>query len=250
MINTEEKHINSTGDRLNDGAIQLSFTLSVPLQLAQAAAIEFCRKMNLQEIEIVSLQPISPGMTYIQAFAKTTFTIITSKYIDIKKSVPLSREELLKATANWSKKIIVIGACTGTDAHTAGLDAILNKKGYKGDKGLESYPFLNVINLGSQVKNSELIEQIKLNKTDVLLVSQVITHQNVHLHNLTELIDMLESVKLRSSLICLIGGPRITDQLALELGFDAGFGIGTLPVDVASFIYFEKTNNYNGRFHI
>ena len=35
------------------------------------------------------------------------------------------------------RKIRVAGACIGTDAHTVGIDAILNMKGYKGDYGLE-----------------------------------------------------------------------------------------------------------------
>ncbi|NLK35106.1 MAG: hypothetical protein GX301_06620, partial [Gracilibacteraceae bacterium] len=32
------------------------------------------------------------------------------------------------------------------------------------------------------------------------------------------------------------GGPRITHELAKELGYDAGFGVGTYAEDVASFI--------------
>jgi beta-lysine 5,6-aminomutase beta subunit len=34
----------------------------------------------------------------------------------------------------------------------------------------------------------------------------------------------------------LLGGPRIDNKTALELGFDAGFGPGTRPRQVASFI--------------
>jgi beta-lysine 5,6-aminomutase beta subunit len=34
----------------------------------------------------------------------------------------------------------------------------------------------------------------------------------------------------------LFGGPRIDHKLALELGFDAGFGPGTKPGDVASYL--------------
>jgi beta-lysine 5,6-aminomutase beta subunit len=34
----------------------------------------------------------------------------------------------------------------------------------------------------------------------------------------------------------LLGGPRIDHKLALELGYDAGFGPGTKPSDVASFL--------------
>ena len=34
----------------------------------------------------------------------------------------------------------------------------------------------------------------------------------------------------------LLGGPRIDHKLALELGFDAGFGPGTKPSDVANYL--------------
>jgi beta-lysine 5,6-aminomutase beta subunit len=38
-------------------------------------------------------------------------------------------------------------------------------------------------------------------------------------------------------LVC--GGPRITHELAKELGYDAGFGMNTYADDVASFIVQE-----------
>ena len=239
MSNEQKIVVKPFGDRKNDGAIQLSFTLPVSLELAHQAAIEFCRKMNLQEIEIVNLQSLLPAITYVQAFAKAPFGVEISESALVVKTIP-SREEILAKTSKWQKPLTIVGACTGTDAHTVGLDAILNKKGYKGDKGLESYSCFEVINLGSQVKNRELIEQIKIHKAEVLLVSQIITQQNVHIHNLTELIDMLEAVGLRSNLQCIIGGPRITHQLALELGFDAGFGASTRPQEVADFIVDNK----------
>jgi beta-lysine 5,6-aminomutase beta subunit len=34
----------------------------------------------------------------------------------------------------------------------------------------------------------------------------------------------------------LLGGPRVDHKLALQLGFDAGFGPGTKPSDVANYI--------------
>ena len=37
-------------------------------------------------------------------------------------------------------------------------------------------------------------------------------------------------------MMLLLGGPRVDHKLALELGFDAGFGPGTKPSDVANFI--------------
>lgn len=234
-------HIKPMGDHENDGYIQLSFTLPVTLQRAQAAAIELCRKMNLQQIEVADMQVLHDNITYIQVFAKIAFSIELPDLIFERKNN--SREEIIKATKKWNKRLTIVGACTGTDAHTVGLDAILNKKGYKGVKGLESYNCFEVINLGSQVKNVELIQKIKAHKADIVLISQIITHQNVHLHNLTEFIDMLEANNLRNKVLCLIGGPRITNQLAVELGFDAGFGLGTLPLDVANYIFYNRIKN-------
>ena len=33
------------------------------------------------------------------------------------------------------RKITILGACTGTDAHSVGIDAIMNMKGYAGEYG-------------------------------------------------------------------------------------------------------------------
>ena len=72
-------------------------------------------------------------------------------------------------------------------------------------------------------------------QADVILVSQVVTQKNIHLDNLTRLADMLEAEGLRERVILVVGGPRISHELAKELGYDAGFGVGTYAEDVASF---------------
>ena len=87
-----------------------------------------------------------------------------------------------------------------------------------------------------QVENEDLIAKaIELN-ADALLVSQTVTQKDVHIKNLVELIEMLEAEGLRSKLIVVCGGPRISHDLAKELGYDAGFGMNTYADDVASFI--------------
>ena len=50
---------------------------------------------------------------------------------------------------------------------------------------------------------------------------------------------------LRDKMIVVCGGPRITHELAKELGFDAGFGSGTYADDVASFIAQEYVKRMN-----
>ncbi len=42
--------------------------------------------------------------------------------------------------AEIGRKIVVVGACTGTDAHTVGLDAIMNMKGYAGGLRFRKIP--------------------------------------------------------------------------------------------------------------
>jgi beta-lysine 5,6-aminomutase beta subunit len=134
------------------------------------------------------------------------------------------------------RKIVVIGASTGTDAHTVGIDAIMNMKGYAGHYGLERYEMIDAYNLGSQVPNDEFIAKAIELKADALLVSQTVTQKDVHIGNLVELIEMLEAEGLRDKLIVACGGPRISHELAKELGYDAGFGMNSYADDVASFI--------------
>jgi beta-lysine 5,6-aminomutase beta subunit len=119
-----------------------------------------------------------------------------------------------------------------------GIDAIMNMKGYDGDYGLERYPMIEAHNLGMQVPNEELVKKALELDADVLLVSQVVTQKDVHIENLSALIDMLEAEGLRDQMLVICGGPRIDHELALELGFDAGFGPETTARDVAS--YFVK----------
>ncbi len=134
------------------------------------------------------------------------------------------------------RKIVVVGACTGSDAHTVGIDAILNYKGFAGEKGLESYKSFDAHNLGAQVENHELIARARALGADAILVSQVITQRNCHKENSAALVELMVKDGLRDQFILLLGGPRIDHQLAVDLGFDAGFGPGTKPITVASYL--------------
>ena len=104
---------------------------------------------------------------------------------------------------------------------------------------------IEAYNLGSQVPNEEFIAKgIELN-ADALIVSQTVTQKDVHIKNLTELVEMMEAEGLRDKMILVCGGARITHELAKELGYDAGFGMNTYADNVASFIAeeFVRRNN-------
>jgi len=140
---------------------------------------------------------------------------------------------------HFGRKIVVLGATTGTDAHTVGIDAIMNMKGFAGHYGLERYEMIEAHNLGSQIPNETFVKKAIMLNADVLLVSQTVTQKNIHVKNLTNLVDLLEAEGIRDKVILICGGSRITNELAKELGYDAGFGPGTYAEIVASFFVKE-----------
>jgi beta-lysine 5,6-aminomutase beta subunit len=82
----------------------------------------------------------------------------------------------------------------------------------------------------------------------VILVSQTVTQKNIHIKNLVNLVELSEAEGLRDKVILTCGGPRITHELAKELGlgYDAGFGQGKFADDVATFAVTEMVKrNFN-----
>ena len=67
------------------------------------------------------------------------------------------------------------------------------------------------------------------------MVSQTVTQKDVHVQNMTELVELLEAKGLRNQFILIACGPRISNDLAKEIGFDGGFGPGKYADDVATF---------------
>ncbi len=226
------------GDTLNDGAIQLSFTLPIPHSAkADEAARQYAKKLGFNEVELVHSNPLSDDFSFFVIYGKSNHIIDYDKIEveDIEESMDYYQvNDFIKE--HIKRPVVVVGACTGTDAHTVGIDAIMNMKGFDQHYGLERYPMIEAFNLGAQIPNEELINKaIELN-ADALLVSQVVTQKEVHIQNMTELIELMEAEGIRSKLIVVAGGPRIGNKLALELGYDAGFGRGTYPENVASYI--------------
>lgn len=232
------QRIRAYGDRHGDGMVQMSFTLAVsPSPKAREAAKQYAEKHGLKEPIVATMEECAKGFCFFVVYGNSQAEIdFDTIDVPVVESPTLSREEIDSRLKAFGRKVVVVGACTGSDAHTVGIDAILNYKGFAGDKGLESYKGFESFNLGAQVENDQLIERALATSADVLLVSQVITQRNCHKENGAALVEMLRARSLRERFVLLFGGPRVDHKLALELGFDAGFGPGTKPSDVASFI--------------
>ena len=233
------KKIKPYGDTMNDGKTQVSFTLPVPCgNEAIEAAKQLMKKMGFENPQAVFYKELTEGFTFFNCYGSSVhsvdFTSIHVPKVEATTWDMHQTDEYVKE--NIGRKLVVVGASTGTDAHTVGIDAIMNMKGYAGHYGLERYEGIEAYNLGSQVPNDEFIAKAIELKADALLVSQTVTQKDVHIQNLVELIEMLEAEGLRNKLIVCCGGPRISHELAKELGYDAGFGMNTYADDVASFI--------------
>ncbi len=227
------------GDTLDDGKVQLSFALPVA---AGAEAAEAARRLVLQlgmvDPLLVSMEAMGPAASFFVLYAAVTKGVDYA-HLQVPKAEfeRLEMEEIDElVAARVGRKLVVVGACPGTDAHTVGIDAIMNMKGFNGHYGLERYKMFRALNLGAQVPPETLVARAIAEGADAILASVVVTQKDLHITTLTQLIEVLEAEGLRSRLIVVAGGPRMTHDLATELGFDAGFGPGTYAEDVAAYV--------------
>lgn len=235
----EPKLVRPYGDTMNDGKVQLSFTLPMPSgPEAREAAKRLAIAMGIDEPDVVYMKDLGGPFTFFILYGKCTHAVDVSQ-ITVPKVNAVEMDYYAindYIREHIGRKIVVVAACTGTDAHTVGIDAIINMKGYAGEYGLERYPWFKTYNLGSQVPNEVLVAKAIEVGADAILVSQVVTQKNIHIQNLTHLADLVQAEGIRDKVIMVVGGPRITHELALELGYDAGFGPGTLPSHVGSYL--------------
>ena len=232
------------GDTYNDGKVQMSFTLPVPDgEEAQEAARQYAKLMGMDEPSVTHHSDLGIGYTFFVVYGPVHHTVDYTKiHVTKVESDVFDRVECGEWIAkNIGRTITMVGASTGSDAHTVGIDAIMNRKGFAGHYGLERYEMIEAYNLGAQVENEEFVRKAVALNADVLLVSQTVTQKDVHIQNMTELIELLEAEGLRSRFVVICGGARITHELAKELGFDAGFGPRKFAEDVASFAVEELT---------
>lgn len=237
--NEDEGGIRPYADHRDDGIVQVSFTLPVHgEQTARFAALEIARRMGLARSEVVHHQKVTDGYTYLVLYGRFEERV---EHSSIRRE-GFEKEYMSKDDVDAfvertiGRRIIVVGASTGSDTHSVGIDAMLNLKGYDGNHGLEGYKAFDTYNLGSQVPNTTLVARAQELGADAIVVSQTVTQQDLHIQNLTELAEMIEAEGMRASTTLVCGGPRISDELAKELGYDAGFSRGTLPNHLATFL--------------
>jgi beta-lysine 5,6-aminomutase beta subunit len=233
------RYVRPYGDTTGDGMIQTSFTLPIPFgPKADGAAQQLANKMGMDPAMVVHSNPIGEDFTFFVVYGSVKHLVDLDEVKVVEREYPLLSPAEVNTTLKkvLRRKLVVVGGCIGTDAHTVGIDAILNIKGFAGEKGLEYYRELKVVNLGAQVSVPELVRSARAEKADAVLISQVVTQRDAHILNTQEMSAAFREAMGDKRPLLVAGGPRFDPLMAGELGVDRVFSRGTTPGEVASYL--------------
>ncbi len=148
------------GDTRDDGIIQFSFTLPMAYSVKAAdVGKQFLEKLGFHTVGIAECKAIDPEYTLFVAYGRTDVGIdpdeVKGDYLEVEEMDYYAINALIKE--RLGRKLSVVGAAIESDAHTVGIDAIMNMKGFAGNYGLERYPEMDALNMGSQIPCAQLL---------------------------------------------------------------------------------------------
>ncbi len=219
---------------LADGIVQVEIFLPTDQRTAEFAAIEFAKKMNLNDPEVIHSEQMHPSEgTRIQLKGRIDFAINTDELIIPQKPEVMSDDEIRKFVDEHPFKIVA--ATVGEDEHSVGLREVIDIK----HGGIEKFG-MEVEYLGTSVPCEKLVDAaIELN-ADVILASTIISHDDIHYKNMKKLHDLAVEKGIRDRVIICAGGTQVTPEIAREQGMDEGFGKYDRGINVATFFVKRK----------
>ena len=211
-------------------------TIFIPEEenVAEAAAIEIGKQMNLTDVEVIHKQVLQASEgTLVEIKGKVNF-VINKKELKIPEKPRVLDEQFMKEYIE-EKPMLVVCATVGEDEHSVGLRETIDIK----HGGIEKYG-IKYIYLGTSCPIEKLVDAAIESKADVILASTIITHNDVHTKNMKKIHDLCIEKGVRENLIVCVGGTQVTDEIAKVNGMDAGFGRGRRGKHVATFLIEEK----------
>ena len=213
-----------------DGVVVVTMFLPAAERVAEFAALELGRAMNLRDPEVIHKQVMHPAEgTLIELKGHLDATVDPTTLVIPPKPEALTAEEIRAYVAEHGLK--VVAATVGEDEHSVGMREILDIK----HGGLEGYGIACEY-LGTSVPIEKVLDAAIEHAADAVLISTIITHNDVHRQNMEKLADLAAEKGVRDRLLLISGGTQVTDELAKSWGMDAGFGRGTKGIQVASFM--------------
>ncbi|RKD34630.1 D-ornithine 4,5-aminomutase subunit OraE [Thermohalobacter berrensis] len=215
---------------MGDGVILITLFLPVEERVAEFAALEFGKKMGLEDVEVIHKEVMQEAEgTRIELKGKVPFTIDTAELDIPPKPEVMSDDEIRKEIEMEPMKIVA--GTVGEDEHSVGLREIIDIK----HGGIEKYG-IECHYLGTSVPVEKLVDAaIELN-ADAILASTIISHDDIHYKNMKRIHELCIEKGIRDRIMLVSGGTQVSNDLAVENGMDAGFGRGTKGVHVATFL--------------
>ena len=215
---------------LADGTVMLTMFFPAEKRIAEAAALEAARRMNLTECEVINREIMHDKEgTRIEVKGKVPFAINVKELIIPKEPETLADDEI-RADIERRPMRIVCGT-VGEDEHSVGLREIIDIK----HGGIEKYG-IEVHYLGTSVPPEKLVNAAVELNADAILASTIISHDDIHYKNIEKIDRIAREMGLRDKIIFCAGGTQVTPELARKHGADEGYGRGTKGVHVATFL--------------
>jgi len=211
-----------------DGVILLTMMIPESARVAEFAALEIAKKMNLAEPEVINKEVLQDAEgTRIELKGRLEFAVDKDALVIPPEPVILSEEEIEEDVK--TKKLVVVCGTVGEDEHSVGLREIIDIK----HGGIEKYG-IEVHYLGTSVSVEKMVDAAVELNADGILASTIISHDDIHYKNMKRIHELAIEKGIRDQVTILAGGTQVIAEQALKNGMDAGFGRGTKGVHVAT----------------
>lgn len=213
-----------------DGYVSVTLCITEEENIAEAAALEMGRQMNLTDVEVIHKQVLqdSEGVL-VEIKGRVNFKIKKDE-LKVPEKQKLLEDEVMREYVR-ENPLRVVAATVGEDEHSVGLREIIDIK----HGGIERYG-IDVVYLGTSCPVEKLIDAAIETKAQAILMSTIITHNDVHTKNMDKINDLCIEKGVRDKFLICCGGTQVTNEIAVSHGMDAGFGRGSHGNNVASFI--------------
>ncbi|MCL2559887.1 MAG: D-ornithine 4,5-aminomutase subunit OraE [Turicibacter sp.] len=224
----EKDLIKPEAEWLGDGTVLLTMMIPESVRVAEFAALEMAKKMNLEDPVVINKEVLQAAEgTRIELKGRLPFTIDKNTLVIPPEPIILSEDEI-RADIEAQPMQIVCGT-VGEDEHSVGLREIIDIK----HGGIEKYG-IKVHYMGTSVPVEKLVDAaIELN-ADAILASTIISHDDIHYKNMKRIHELTIEKGVRDKVTLIAGGTQVIPELAAKNGMDAGFGRGTKGVHVAT----------------
>jgi D-ornithine 4,5-aminomutase subunit beta len=211
-----------------DGTVLIQLFVAQNEEIAPVYALEMAKRLGLADPEVVHTMVMHPSEgCFVEVKGKVTFDIDRSSLKIPEKETILSEQELRDAVKKVGLR--VVAGTVGEDEHSVGLREILDIK----HGGIEKYG-VKYHYLGTSVPVSKMIDAAVETGAQAILISTVISHNDVHRNQMRKLAELCRERGLRDKLVLIAGGTQVNREMAAETGLDATFGRGTKGIHVVN----------------